>query len=205
LLDQAIAFGNGVVNDADVRSMLGSIEQHYVYDLLDALAAADGNVLIQQVQKLAQQAPDFSAVLAEIITCLHYLALLKQVPDAYDHNMGDKERFLKLLNLLSAEDIQLYYQIALHGRRDLPLAPDQRNGLEMVLLRMLAFRPDDSSAKVTSKSITNNSVETKQKVAATQTKPGDNINIDAAKSIVASSNDLAPENKLSLDSLSSIN
>ncbi len=146
LLDQAIAFSNGNVNDNDVRSMLGSIEQHYVYDLLDALAAADGNLLIQRVQELAQQSPDFSALLAEIITCLHYLALLKQVPDAYEFNMGDKERLHKLLGLLSAEDIQLYYQIALHGRRDLPLAPDQRNGLEMVLLRMLAFRPDDGSS-----------------------------------------------------------
>ena len=147
LLDQAIAFGNGVVNESDVRLMLGSIEQHYVYDLLDALASADGNILIQRIQDLAQHAPDFSAVLAEIITCLHYLALLKQVPDAYDYNMGDKDRYFKLLESLSAEDIQLYYQIALHGRRDLPLAPDQRNGLEMVLLRMLAFRPDDGTKK----------------------------------------------------------
>lgn len=146
LLDQAIAFGNNTVNDADVRLMLGSIEQHYVYDLLDALASADGSVLINRVQELAQQAPDFSAVLAEIITCLHYLALLKQVPDAYDYNMGDKERYFKLLESLSAEDIQLYYQIALHGRRDLPLAPDQRNGLEMVLLRMLAFRPENGAS-----------------------------------------------------------
>ena len=160
LLDQAIAFGNGIVKDEDVRLMLGSIEQHYVYNLLDALAAADGNVLIQRVQELAQQAPDFSAVLAEIITCLHYLALLKQVPDAYDYNMGDKQRFLKLLESLSAEDIQLYYQIALHGRRDLPLAPDQRNGLEMVLLRMLAFRPDDSNKNVNSVNTTS-SVQTK--------------------------------------------
>jgi len=145
LLDQAIAFGNGNVNDADVRLMLGSIEQHYVYDLLDALASANGQVLIQRVQELAQQAPDFSAVLAEVITCLHYLALLKQVPDAYDFNMGDRDRLFKLLESLTDEDIQLYYQIALIGRRDLPLAPDQRNGLEMVLLRMLAFRPDDGS------------------------------------------------------------
>lgn len=153
LLDQAIAFGNGVVNETDVRLMLGSIEQYHVYDLLDALASADGNILIQRVQELAQQAPDFSAVLAEIITCLHYLALLKQVPDAYDYNMGDKERYLKLLESLSAEDIQLYYQIALHGRRDLPLVPDPRNGLEMVLLRMLAFRPDDGSNKKKSPSV----------------------------------------------------
>ena len=182
LLDQAIAFGNGMVNDNDVRLMLGNIEQHYVYDLLDALASADGNVLIQRVQELAQQAPDFSAVLAEIITCLHYLALLKQVPDAYDHNMGDKERFLKLLELLSAEDIQLYYQIALNGRRDLPLAPDQRNGLEMVLLRMLAFRPDDGSNKNTT--TTNNTTA----AANTTTK------VTAASPQVAQHKNVTPNN-----------
>lgn len=168
LLDQAIAFGNGSVNDADVRLMLGSIEQHHVYDLLDAIASADGSLVISRVQELAQQAPDFSAVLAELITCLHYLALLKQVPDAYDHNMGDKDRYLKLLETLSAEDIQLYYQIALHGRRDLPLAPDQRNGLEMVLLRMLAFRPDDGRSKTIAKpAATTNTLEQK---TVTQTK-----------------------------------
>jgi len=207
LLDQAIAFGNNAVNDADVRLMLGTIEQYHVYDLLDALASADGSVLIRRVQELAQQAPDFSAVLAEIITCLHYLALLKQVPDAYDYNMGDKERYFKLLESLSAEDIQLYYQIALHGRRDLPLAPDQRNGLEMVLLRMLAFRPDDERTKASPKPVTNNSVEKKQSVNVTETKPGDNINIDAAKSIVASSNTAAPKNlsTLGLPELSEIN
>jgi len=147
LLDQAIAFGNGEVNDSDVRLMLGSIEQHYVYDLLDALAMDDGATLIKRVHELAQQSPDFSAVLAELITCLHYLALLKQVPDAYDINMGEQQRLLSLVQSLSAEDIQLYYQIALTGRRDLPYAPDQRNGLEMILLRMLAFRPDDGSNK----------------------------------------------------------
>ena len=168
LLDQAIAFGNGMVNDSDVRLMLGSIEQHHVYDLLDALATADGNILIQRVQELAQQAPDFSAVLAEIITCLHYLALLKQVPDAYDHNMGDKDRFLKLLESLSAEDIQLYYQIALNGRRDLPLAPDQRNGLEMVLLRMLAFRPDNGNSQTVSSPARTNTAAKSNSSSTTQ-------------------------------------
>jgi len=165
LLDQAIAFSNGKVNDADVRLMLGSIEQHYVYDLLDALVSQDGAVLIQRVQELAQQAPDFSAVLAEIITSLHYLALLKQVPEAYDFNMGDKDRYFKLLEALTAEDIQLYYQIALHGRRDLPLVPDQRNGLEMVLLRMLAFRPDDGTKKAAPKPAVASSGYTEKKIA----------------------------------------
>ncbi len=188
LLDQAIAFGNGVVNDSDVRLMLGTIEQHYVYDLLDALASGDGNTLIQRVQELAQQAPDFSAVLAEIITCLHYLALLKQVPDAYDHNMGDKERFLKLLEVLSAEDIQLYYQIALNGRRDLPLAPDQRNGLEMVLLRMLAFRPDDGKKKSAPKPVVASSSHTEKK-------PVPEVRVEEKKVVVevASVNEVATE------------
>ena len=221
LLDQSIAFSNGNVNDNDVRLMLGSIEQYHVYDLLDAIAAADGSAVINRVQELAQQAPDFSAVLAEIITCLHYLALLKQVPDAYDHNMGDKDRYLKLLESLSAEDIQLYYQIALHGRRDLPLAPDQRNGLEMVLLRMLAFRPDDGANKTQSRPTTNAQVENKQNIEAVavkpeqveapkvvaESKPGDNIDIDAAKNIVTSTKEPIAEqkDKLTLDAISSIN
>ncbi len=216
LLDQAIAFSNGNVNDADVRLMLGSIEQHHVYDLLDALVSQNGAELIQCVQELAQQAPDFSAVLAEIITSLHYLALLKQVPDAYDFNMGDKERYFKLLDALSAEDIQLYYQIALLGRRDLPLAPDPRNGLEMVLLRMLAFKPDDGKGQSQTAPSRNVSAakqaQTQTKAApATETKalseskPGDNIDIDAAKNIVTSSQVAVTKNKLSLDLLSATN
>ena len=227
LLDQAIAFGNGVVNDNDVRLMLGNIEQRYVYDLLDALASADGDVLIHRVQELAQQAPDFAAVLADIITCLHYLALLKQVPNAYDHNMGDKERFSKLLELLSAEDIQLYYQIALNGRRDLPLAPDQRNGLEMVLLRMLAFRPDDGNTKtvalsnkapvtsnitanVTVSSDSNNTVTTNAAVDSTSAisvdeKQPDVVNKTAAQQTVSETGNVATENKISLTELSTTN
>ncbi len=145
LLDQAIAFGNGKVNSEDVRLMLGNIEQHYIYDLLDALTSGDGAVLVKHVHELAQHAPDFASVLAELITTLHYLALLKQVPEAYEASMGEKARLDSLLQQLSAEEIQLYYQIALIGRRDLPLAPDPRNGLEMILLRMLAFRPQQGS------------------------------------------------------------
>lgn len=221
LLDQSIAFGNSTVNDADVRLMLGSIKQYYVYDLLDALALADGAVLIKRVQELAQQAPDFSAVLAEIITCLHYLALLKQVPDAYEHNMGDKERYLKLLESLSAEDIQLYYQIALHGRRDLPLAPDQRNGLEMVLLRMLAFRPDTESANRVCTKNTNNANSQEKSNAQSKAEPNtytakakviETAGIEENKPVSApteatplKSNDAAKASALSLAELSVVN
>ena len=142
LLDQAIAFSGGQLGDADVRAMLGTIEQTYIYGLLQALLEGSGEKLLQQVQQLAGQAPDYSDVLAELLTCLHHVALLQQVPEAYDEAMGDESQLQQFTQQFSAEDIQLYYQIGLVGRRDLNLAPDPRNGLEMVLLRMLAFRPD---------------------------------------------------------------
>ncbi|MDH5444620.1 MAG: DNA polymerase III subunit gamma/tau [Gammaproteobacteria bacterium] len=147
LLDQAVAFGGGKLSDSDIRSMLGSIEQTYVYELLQALAASDGAAVLQQVQQLATQVPDFGDVLSEIITALHHIAILQQVPVAYDEAMGDLQRLTQLAEQLSAEDVQLYYQIGLVGRRDLNLAPDPRTGLEMVLLRMLAFCPANADGK----------------------------------------------------------
>ena len=141
LLDQAIAFGGGKVTEQEVQAMLGSIEQDHVFRLLEGLAGGDGTVILETVADLAQQAPDYADVLAELITTLHHLALIKQVPAAWVELMGDKSRLTALADSLSPEDLQLYYQIGLTGRRDLPLAPEPRTGLEMVLLRMLAFRP----------------------------------------------------------------
>ena len=145
LLDQAIAFGGGKVGEPEVQAMLGSIEQDHVFRLLEDLANADGIAVMQTVSDLAQQAPDYADVLAEMITSLHHLALLKQVPEAWLETMGEKARLMTLAEHFTPEDLQLYYQIALTGRRDLPLAPEPRAGLEMVLLRMLAFRPADVS------------------------------------------------------------
>jgi len=144
LLDQGIAFGGGKVLEADVTSMLGSIEKDHVYRLLDALTAADAAQLFAVVNELAQQAPDYSDVLAELITTLHYLALIQQVPEAWDEHMGDQTRLTEMTQKISAVNLQLFYQIALKGRRDLPLSPEPRTGLEMTLLRMLAFKPADS-------------------------------------------------------------
>ncbi|MCF6210905.1 MAG: DNA polymerase III subunit gamma/tau [Gammaproteobacteria bacterium] len=144
LLDQAIAFGAGTLRESDVRSMLGSIEQHHVIDLLTGLADADASALLTRVAQLAEQAPDFAGVLAELISTLHRIALVQAVPGTINDEMADREAVLALAGRLSPEDVQLYYQIALIGRRDLPLAPTPRGGFEMVLLRMLAFRPDNA-------------------------------------------------------------
>ncbi|WP_183910954.1 DNA polymerase III subunit gamma/tau [Simiduia aestuariiviva] len=141
LTDQAIAFGNGKVQDADVRAMLGAIDQGLVYDMLNALAASDGPALFAAVNHLAEHAPDYQGALAEILSVLHRIAIAQAMPEAIDNSFGDRERIVALAAQMPAEDVQLFYQTALLGRRDLPLAPDPRSGFDMVLLRMMAFKP----------------------------------------------------------------
>ncbi|CEA01742.1 DNA polymerase III subunits gamma and tau [Pseudomonas saudimassiliensis] len=141
LTDQAIAFGNGQLQAAEVRSMLGTIDHGQVFGLLQALAAGDARALLAAVTELAEQGADFAGVLAELISTLQRVAIAQVLPEAADNSLGDQERVLALAGQVSAEDVQLFYQLALHGRRDLPLAPDPRGGFEMALLRMLAFRP----------------------------------------------------------------
>jgi DNA polymerase-3 subunit gamma/tau len=144
LMDQAIAFGGGGVHEAEVRTMLGSIERGQVTGLLRALAAADAAAMLGVIDQLAQQAPDYQGLLAELLSALQQIAIAQSVPQAVDENAEEREAILNLAQQMSAEDVQLYYQIGLIGRRDLPLSPDQRGGLEMILLRMLAFRPVDA-------------------------------------------------------------
>ncbi len=144
LTDQAISFGEGKVLAADVRAMLGTLDHGQVYGVLHALLEGDARGLIDAVRHLAEQGPDWNGVLAEILNVLHRVAIAQALPDAVDNGQGDRERVLALAQALPAEDVQFYYQMGLIGRRDLPLAPDPRSGFEMVLLRMLAFRPADT-------------------------------------------------------------
>ena len=146
LTDQAIAFGEGKVLAADVRAMLGTLDHGQVYGVLQALLEGDARALIEAVRHLAEQGPDWNGVLAEILNVLHRVAIAQAMPDAIDNGQGDRERVLALAEVLPAEDVQFYYQMGLIGRRDLPLAPDPRSGFEMVLLRMLAFRPAGTDA-----------------------------------------------------------
>jgi len=146
LLDQAIAFGGGAVREADVRSMLGTLERGQVTALLQALAGGDAAAVLGVIGQVSQQVPDYQDLLAELLSSLQQIAIAQQVPEAMDENLEERETLLALAQEMSPEDVQLYYQIGLIGRRDLPLAPDQRAGLEMVLLRMLAFRPADGQA-----------------------------------------------------------
>ncbi len=146
LLDQAIAYGSGQVHEADVKAMLGTIEQTHLYQILSALATRDSERLYQVITELKITAPDYSDVLAGLLSVLHYVALLQKIPSAYDASMGDEQALRELATQLSAEDIQLFYQIGINGRRDLYHAPDPSIGVEMTLLRMLAFKPVDANS-----------------------------------------------------------
>jgi DNA polymerase-3 subunit gamma/tau len=141
LTDQSIAFGDGKITDADVRVMLGTIDQSLVYDVLKGLIAEDVQQLLTAVASLSEHSPDYSAALAELIATLHRIAIAQALPEAVDNSQGDRQQIYDFAQVISTEDVQLYYQIALLGRRDLPLVPDPRSGFEMVLLRMLAFKP----------------------------------------------------------------
>ncbi|MBR9829914.1 MAG: DNA polymerase III subunit gamma/tau, partial [Oceanospirillales bacterium] len=144
LTDQAIAFGAGAVNEADVRSMLGTIDQQLVYRIMEHVAAHQPQAVLEAVYALAEFSPDYHGVLGDIVSLLHRVALAQVVPAAVDNSLGDREQILALAQQMRAEEVQLYYQVALMGRKDLPLVPEPREGLEMTLLRMLAFRPADA-------------------------------------------------------------
>ncbi|HSX72308.1 MAG TPA: DNA polymerase III subunit gamma/tau [Pseudomonas sp.] len=144
LTDQAIAFGEGKVLACDVRSMLGTLDHGQVYGVLHALLEGDARALLEAVRHLAEQGPDWNGVLAEMLNVLHRVAIAQALPEAVDNGQGDRDKVLALARALPAEDVQFYYQMGLIGRRDLPLAPEPRGGFEMVLLRMLAFRPADA-------------------------------------------------------------
>jgi DNA polymerase-3 subunit gamma/tau len=141
LLDQAIAFGNGTLQEDEVRSMLGNIDRDVIYRILDALSQGDAARLMDEIAKADTFAPDYAALLADVVSVLQRIAIAQTLPDAVDDSYGDRDAVLALAAAMPAEDIQLYYQIALLGRRDLPFSPEPRGGFEMVMLRMLAFRP----------------------------------------------------------------
>ncbi|OAI16110.1 DNA polymerase III subunit gamma/tau [Methylomonas lenta] len=140
LLDQAIVYGSGSVTLSDVAAMLGTVAQQPIDDILQALAAQDANRVLAKIAEVAELTPDFADILQQMLRVLHRVALLQQLPDFVDHEF-DQALLADLAQSLVPEDVQLFYQIGLIGQRDLDLAPDPRSGFEMVVLRMLTFRP----------------------------------------------------------------
>jgi DNA polymerase III subunit gamma/tau len=147
LMDQAIAFSAGTVEMAVVATMLGAIDQSYLFDLLYALHAKNGQQMLAIADSMASRSVLFETALQELAALLHRIALAQSVPQAIAEDEPERERLLELAQSLGAEELQLYYQIAIHGRGEINLAPDEYAGFTMTLLRMLAFKPEKEKAR----------------------------------------------------------
>lgn len=171
LLDQAIALGSGKVAENDVRQMIGAVDKQYLYELLTGIINQDGAALTAKAQEMAACAVGFDNALGELAILLQHLALIQAVPNALAHDDSDSDILHRLAQTISGEQIQLYYQIAVHGKRDLSLAPDEYAGFMMTLLRMLAFAPlaaasCDANAVIENTELKSPSAQTAEKETA---------------------------------------
>lgn len=146
LLDQALAAGSGKLEHAPVEDMLGTVEQRHLNTVVEALIESDARAALAAVAEVFGLARDLSRLLADLAEMLHRIALIQQVPDYRDDSRTDWDNLVDYAARLDPEDVQLYYQIAVSGRRDLGLAPSDRSGCEMTILRMFAFQPADPGA-----------------------------------------------------------
>ncbi|WP_417526877.1 DNA polymerase III subunit gamma/tau [Marinomonas shanghaiensis] len=141
LTDQAIAFGNGTITESGVTAMLGLVNQAQVLDLLESVAAKNAAQVLTRIEQLADYQPDFTAICGSLLDVLHRVAIEQQVPGALTDQLGDLVRIQEIAASVSSEEIQIMYQSLLIGRRDLHLAHSARAGFEMLMLRLIAFRP----------------------------------------------------------------
>lgn len=154
ITDQAIAFGHGKVEEQQVRQMLGNVDRDFVWRVLDAVVARDAAALAAEVERCFEQTLAADDALAQLARALHRIALAQPVPASVDSDDPDYSHITRLAAALTAEEAQLYYQIALHGRDDLRLAPDEQTALMMTFLRLLAFAPSNGNEPVRERAVT---------------------------------------------------
>ncbi len=173
LTDQAIAYGGQTVNESEVRAMLGAIDQSYLYQLINALLANDGASIIAQAKSMEERSLSFEVALNDLAQLLHQIAVAQTVPDSIANDLPERNLLLDLAQRISPETLQLYYQIALLGRRDMSLAPDEFAGFTMSLLRMLAFTPNanTSSERETKRPLAKTSIAVNVSAPAVEAKP----------------------------------
>ena len=171
LLDQAIAMGSGSVAEQDVRQMIGAVDKQYLYELLAGIVNQDGKALLDKAQEMAARAIGFDGALSELAMLLQHLALIQAVPSVLAQDDPERENLLNFSRALSGEQIQLYYQCAIHGKQDLSLAPDEYAGFVMTLLRMLAFAPFAAQAHGTDGVIENTQLSSAPAVEEAGKKP----------------------------------
>lgn len=203
LLDQAIALGSGKVAENDVRQMIGAVDKQYLYELLTGIINQDGAALLSKAQEMAACAVGFDNALGELAILLQHLALIQAVPSALAHYDPDSDILHRLAQTISGEQIQLYYQIAVHGKRDLSLAPDEYAGFMMTLLRMLAFAPlaaasCDANAVIENTELKSPSAQTAEKeTAAKKPQPRPEAETTQTPVQTASEAETSPDNQVS--------
>ena len=171
LLDQAIAMGSGKVAEQDVRQMIGAVDKQYLFELLEGIINQNGEALLEKAQEMSARAIGFDSALAELAMLLQRLAVIQTIPSALANDDPERETLLRLSQALSGEQIQLYYQCAIHGKQDLPLAPDEYAGFVMTLLRMLAFAPLAASSCGTQSQIEHTDLHSDHQKAEAEKKP----------------------------------
>ena len=200
LLDQAIAMGSGKVAEQDVRQMIGAVDKRYLYELLQSIAGQNGAALMNQAREMAERAVGFDNALSELALLLQRIALLQTVPAAVPADDPEYPALKHLAAQLGGEQIQLYYQCAIHGKQDLGLAPDEYAGFVMTLLRMLAFAPLAAPPQHTGAQIDGSGLHTPSAAPAKQT-PSENLpafqtaspdTAPAQTAVAATSNDDTP-------------
>jgi DNA polymerase III subunit gamma/tau len=170
LTDQAIAFGAGSVTDSAVQGMLGSLDETYIFRMLDALIARDGSTLIAIADEIAERSLSMAAALQDLALALQRIALLQEVPDAPGADWAGHDILSGLAGRFSPEEVQLDYDIAVRGRAELSLAPDEYAGFTMTLMRMLAFAPaSDDARQVEARKPVSSNARTGSSVASSKT------------------------------------
>ena len=203
LLDQAIAYGDGCLQETQVRSMLGTIDSLDLKELLEALISGDAQSVLQCTDHMAEHNPDYDSVLVELLSVLQRIAICQILKD---DDVEQDEMIKELYPRISKEDVQLYYQVGILGRKDLPVAPDPRTGFEMTLIRMLAFRPagvaipEASELKLNAKE--NDSKPDEVKVIET-TQAKENASVNTEKPVITDANEEIKTNSISKSNIES--
>ncbi|MCK5433595.1 MAG: DNA polymerase III subunit gamma/tau, partial [Gammaproteobacteria bacterium] len=203
LLDQAIAYGDGCLQEKQVRSMLGTIDSLDLKELLEALISGDAQSVLQCTDHMAEHNPDYDSVLVELLSVLQRIAICQILKD---DDVEQDEMIKELYPRISKEDVQLYYQVGILGRKDLPVAPDPRTGFEMTLIRMLAFRPagvaipEASELKLNAKE--NDSKPDEVKVIET-TQAKENASVNTEKPVLTDANEEIKTNSISKSNIES--
>ena len=147
ILDQGIAYCGGTIEEATIKKMLGAIDQSYLFNLVHAVIDQDGHKAIEIAKQMDERNLSFDAALNDLANLIQTISVTQAIPDSLDASYLDRDQVIALTKKISAEQLQLFYQITILGRRDLYLAPDEYAGFTMTILRMLSFAPQDTLSK----------------------------------------------------------